>query len=92
MRNNTIMMNQLEALKINSNNEIQRLKAQIVELEIITEKVHRLQALEHKNKELERETKELKALINRVFKVFQDKLNSDSKSISGYDEHQVCSY
>jgi hypothetical protein len=86
------MLNQMEALKINSNNEIQRLKTQIIELESMTGKVHRLQVLEGANKDLEREIRELKGLVSRVFQIFQEKLNLENKNISGYDEHEMVVY
>jgi predicted RNase H-like nuclease (RuvC/YqgF family) len=80
-------MNQMENLKINSNNEIQRLKSQISELEKITEKAHRAQSLEIANKELDNELKTLKSCINKLFRNIQGKVG-DSKNLN-FDENQV---
>ncbi len=40
-RNNTLLSNQIENLKMNSNLEVNRLKNQINELERLTENVHK---------------------------------------------------
>ena len=86
-KNNTLIANQYDTLKVSSNIEIQRLKNQIIELEKMTEKIHKVSILESSLNEVKKDNRELRLLAGKAYKVFMEKLGVTENN--HYDEKRM---